>query len=172
MPLRAARSRLAPPPALQLIVIYTCLILLARNLSGKTAPALVLQVWAGALLGGALGTAVLYISRAAAGGDWSGSVAQASARRCSRALQARSAAAPRCVPTLRPLSCTASPQAAALLALSSPVAFILTVARFSGPRLQFPMLFATLVFALSGEPSRQRRQAGSGGRLVPSARLP
>lgn len=40
-----------------------------------------------------------------------------------------------------------------LLALSSPVVCILTVLRFRSPNLRFPMLFATLVFAMSGAPS-------------------
>lgn len=40
-------------------------------------------------------------------------------------------------------------QAAALLGLSSPVAFCLTVLRFRPPAWRFPALFATLVFALS-----------------------
>lgn len=46
-----------------------------------------------------------------------------------------------------PLS--SAPQAAALLGLSSPVAFALTVLRFRSPAWRFPALFATLVFALS-----------------------
>lgn len=40
-------------------------------------------------------------------------------------------------------------QAAALLGLSSPVAFCLTVLRFRSPAWRLPALFATLVFALS-----------------------
>jgi len=43
-------------------------------------------------------------------------------------------------------------QGTVLLSLSSVVAFCLTVLRFRSPELRFPMLFATLVFALSGEP--------------------
>lgn len=40
-------------------------------------------------------------------------------------------------------------QAAALLALSSPVAFVLTVFRFQSPQLRLPGLFATLIFSLA-----------------------
>ncbi len=48
-------------------------------------------------------------------------------------------------------------QAGVLLALASPVVCVLTVLRFRSADLRFPMLFATLVFALSGAHSSDRQ---------------
>lgn len=47
------------------------------------------------------------------------------------------------------LLCDMAVQAAVLLALSSPVAFCLTIQRFSSPEWRFPMLFASMVFTLT-----------------------
>lgn len=57
-----------------------------------------------------------------------------------------------CAALLKPLVWSRFPafQAGVLLALASPVVCVLTVLRFRSADLRFPMLFATLVFALSG----------------------
>ena len=100
----------------QLIVIYTCLILLARNMTLQAAPTLLIHILAASLFGTCLALAVEFLTFAACGGSTDPGLTKA----------------------------------AVLLSLSSPVAFCLTVRRFQSPQLRFPMLFATLVFALSG----------------------
>ncbi|KAL4432408.1 hypothetical protein ABPG77_001707 [Micractinium sp. CCAP 211/92] len=101
---------------MQLILIYCCLILLARNMANKPAALLCGQICLAAVLGAGLAIGVQAITLAANGGIWAENTAT---------------------------------KAGVLLALASPVVCVLTVLRFRSADLRFPMLFATLVFALS-----------------------
>ena len=71
-----------PPPttptAPQLIAIYACFVLLARNMSNKSAPILFIQLVVAGLLGAALALAVQYLTLAANGGTYADSATKAS----------------------------------------------------------------------------------------------
>lgn len=58
-------------PQLQLIVIYCCLILLARNMANKPTALLCRQISLAAVLGAGLAIGVQAITLAANGGTWS-----------------------------------------------------------------------------------------------------
>ena len=71
----------SPSPTLpqqQLIAIYACFVLLARNLSNKSAPILFFQLIVGGLLGAALALCVQYLTLAANGGTYANSATKAS----------------------------------------------------------------------------------------------
>lgn len=153
-------------------MIYCCRILLTRHMASKPAALLFGQIALAAVLGAGLAIGVQAIALAANGGSWvDDTVAKVGqGGRSSRRLQSctggtllgplnapgcwQNAACLHAKPCRAPASVhapTASVQAGALLALSSPVVVVLTVLRFRSPALGFPMLFATLVFAMSGE---------------------